>query len=335
MTGSTRARRSRPSIRDSKRVIRLTAILTAILLVCLQLCTAQENPNPQAPAIAAPASLLDDARVAVATSNFERARTQLETFLIGNPGSAEGHFLLAYSLLRLNNPKASLAEYNHAARLRAPSAEELRYVAEDYALLDDYADAERWMQQSLQMNAQDADTWYGLGRIQYTLQKVPQAVESFEKALTLAPRSVKIENNLALALEDMNREEDAIAAYRRALEWQRESSHPSEQPMVNLAIILIRKGNLEEAESLLAQAVAIAPGDARIRAQLGHIYLKQEHFDKAQIQFEHAIALAPDNASFHFLLGRVYRYEGMKEKADAEFALASKLNGGKTATADP
>ncbi len=318
-----------------KNAIGLTAVLLASVQPLLLPCFAQEKPDPQAAMVAGNERLLDDARTAIAASDFERAKAHAEAFLLEHFTSADGHFLLAYSLLRLNNPKASLEEYTRAARLRAPSANELRYVAEDYALLDDYADAERWMQQSLQRNAQDPDTWYGLGRIQYTLQKFPQAVESFQKALGLAPRSVKVENNLALAYEGLNREEDAIAAYRNALEWQKDADHPSEQPMLNLAIILVRNGSLEEAERLLEQAVVIAPRDPRVRDQLGHVYLQQEHFDKAQLEFEQAVALAPESASFHFLLGRVYRHEGMKEKADAEFARAAELKGGKPAPAGP
>ena len=308
-----------------------TALLLSCGLLCPLLCPAQEKAHPQAPVAAG----LDDARRAIATADYPRAKAEVEAFVSGNPASAEGHSLLAYTLLRLNNPRASLEEYTRAAQLRAPSADELRYVAEDYALLDDYADAERWMRGSLQLNDRDPDTWYGLGRIEYTLQKFPKAVESFQQALTLAPRSVKVEDNLALAYEGLNREDDAIAAYRSALEWQKTSAHPSEQPMLNLAIILIRKGNLEEADGLLEQAVKIAPNDPQIRQQLGHIYIQQKRFDKAQVEFERAVSLEPDNASFHFLLGRVYQHEGMKEKAGAEFERAALLKGGKSEPAGP
>ncbi len=316
--------------------IGLTALVLSCAHGCPLRCGAQKQPESPAPIVAeGPDRSLDIARGAIAASEYDRARKQLETYLRGNSNSAEAHSLLAYSLLRLNDPKLSLGEYTRAAQLRTPSAEELRYVAEDYALLDDYADAERWMQRSLQMNGQDPDTWYGLGRIQYTLQKFPSAIESFQKALALAPYSVKVENNLALAYEGLNRDEDAVAAYKMALQWQKNSDHPSEQPMLNLAIILIRKGSPDEAERLLQQAIAIAPKDPRIRAQLGHLYIQQEHFDKAQFEFEQAVALAPDNAAFHFLLGRVYRHEGMKEKAEIEFGRAAKLNGSTSTPAGP
>ena len=310
-------------VRNCSRTLALT-----VLLLCVPCCLIQSQA-------ALPDQLLNQARAEIAASDYSKARTQLELFVRENPSSPEARFLLAYALLRLNDPKTSLAEYTRASSLRPPTAEDLRYVAEDYALLNDYDDAERWMQRSIQMNAQNPDSWYALGRIQYTLQKLLLAVESFQKALTLAPRSVKVENNLALTYEGLNRDDDAVAAYRNALEWQKTSDHPSEQPMLNLATILTRRGNLEEADSLLQQAVAIAPKDPKIRDQLGHLYMQEEHLDKAQVEFEQAVSLAPDNAAFHFLLGRVYRQQGMKEKADIEFARAAQLNGAKSTPAGP
>lgn len=304
--------------------------------VCLSMCPGQEPPETAPPTLSASLdSRLEDARKSIAAGDFVRSQTQLKAYLEKNENSADAHFLLAYCLLRLNEPKASLTEYTRAAQLRTPSAEDFRYVAEDYAILNDYQEAERWMKRSVQMNQGDADSWYGLGRIQYTRQMFTSAVESFEKALTLAPNSSKVENNLALTYEGLNREDDAVAAYRRALEWQSGSDHPSEQPMLNLAIILIRRGNFDEAERLLGQAVAIAPNDSKIRDQLGRIYIQQEQFAKAQFEYEKAIAIAPDDASFHFLLGRVYRHQGMTDKANIEFTRAATLKGRKSAPPPP
>jgi tetratricopeptide (TPR) repeat protein len=313
--------------------------LAALLLstqVCRYTCSAQEQLQSLPPITSAGLdSRLNDARKSIAAADFARSRAQLTAYLKQNENSADAHFLLAYSLLRLNEPKASLAEYTRAAQLRRPSAEDLRYVAEDYALLDDYEEAERWMKRSVQMNPADADSWYGLGRIQYSRQTFPLALESFQKALTLAPNSVKVENNLALTYENLNREDDAVAAYRKALEWQKDAGHPSEQPMLNLAAILIRRCNLDEAEGLLTQAVAIAPKDSKIRDQLGRIYIQREQYDKAQLEYEQAVAIAPDDASFHFFLGRVYRHQGMMDKAEVEFARAATLKGRKSAETAP
>jgi Flp pilus assembly protein TadD len=180
---------------------------------------------------------------------------------------------------------------------------------------------------AVRMDPKNAEAWYGLGRIRYTQQCFQEAATCFERSLVLDPRSVKAKNNLGLSYEGLNRTDDAISAYRQAIEWQQGSAHPSEQPLLNLGIALLHQGKLPEAEQLLTQAAAIAPRDANIREQLGHLYLQTRELPKAQAQFEQAVALSPKNPALHFLLGRVYRAEGEDKKAKAEFARSEELSG--------
>jgi Flp pilus assembly protein TadD len=270
---------------------------------------------------------LQDAQRLIADGQFQKAAAALKGALETDQSSATAHELLAYSYLRLDDPRNSLIEYNSAAKIARPSAVDLQNVAKDYVLLGDNASAEHWMRRAVQMDERDPDGWYGLGRILFVLQRFQESADCFQRSLTLAPRSVKVENNLGLAYEGLNRGEDAIAAYRQAIAWQQNGPHPSEQPLLNLGIILVHAGKLEEAQGLLAQAVVLAPKDPRIREELGHLYLQLNQLPRAQEQLEAAIALDPKKPALHFLLGKVYHQQGREEKAKAEFALASSLSG--------
>ena len=275
---------------------------------------------------------LGNARQLISTGQFRQAESILRAYLLTDERSGPGRFLLAYTLFRLDKPKESLEEYTRAAQVQSPSAEDLKNVALNYVLLDDYVDADKWMSRSVQMNEKDPDAWYGLGRIRYTRQRFQDAVDSFQKTLALEPKSVKAENNLGLAYEGLNRTEDAIKAYRRALALEQASSQsvekpPSEQPMLNLAIILIHHDRSEEALPLLTRAVAIAPRDPKIREQLGHLYLQQGKLAEAQHEFEEAVAMSPESSALHFLLGQVYRRQGLDTKAQTEFTRSAALSG--------
>jgi Flp pilus assembly protein TadD len=181
------------------------------------------------------------------------------------------HYLLGYALLRENRPKDSLAEYTLAASLEQPSAEDLKNVGLNYVLLDDLPDAKKWLEQSLIRNDKDSDAWYAFGRIYYELGDFNKAIDCFKRVLVLAPKSVKAENNLGLAYEGLSRKTEALAAYRAAIDWQRDSAHPSEQPLMNLAIVMMHDGKFEEALPLLTHAVAIAPHDPKTHEQLGKL----------------------------------------------------------------
>lgn len=270
---------------------------------------------------------IETARRQIAAGEFRDAEAGLQAYLSIHENSADAHALLGYAEMRLNQPKESLHEFTQAAQLRTPTAQELRTVGDDYALLDDFIDADHWMSRSLSLDPQDPDTWYSLGRIRYSLQHFQDAVQCFEKTLELVPQSVKAANNLGLAYEGLNRIDDAVREYRRAIAWQAASAHPSEQPLLNLAIILIHQDKGTDALPLLTQAVAIAPADPHIHDQLGHLYLNRGALPEAQAQFEAAVSLAPQSGAYHFLLGQVYRRRGMSAEAKRQFELAAAADG--------
>jgi tetratricopeptide (TPR) repeat protein len=290
------------------------ALLGAVFLRAQQSSTSDEE-------------MLLQAKKALHQSQWKEADRLARAYLNNHEQSAEARYALATALFRENQPRESLVEFTHAAKLQTPSAVELRWVALDYVLLGDYGDADTWMTRSVTMDPNDGESWYGLGRIKYTENRFRESTESLDKALQLMPRSVKVEDNLGLAYEGLNRPEDAIAAYRQAIAWQAGSAKPSEQPLLNLGAILVDQGSTDEALPLLLQAESIAPGDSKIHAALGKLYRKSDDLEKARSQFEQAIALDPKSAGLHFQLGQVYRKQGATAKASAEFARASELAG--------
>lgn len=302
--------------------------IIAILVVCFATTfVAQADSKASAGAKPQTDSTAETARQLISKGRFKEAEAELRTAPASQTASAAWHFLLGYTLLREDRPTESLAEYTRGAQLRTPSAEDLKNVALDYVLLNDYVSADKWVSQALKWDDRNAESWYVLGRIRYSSGDLLSAVGCFQHALTFAPGSVKAENNLGLAYEGLNRVEDAIAAYRTAVSWQQNMPHPSEQPLLNLAIALAHEQRLDEALPLLVQAVAIAPTDPKIHQQLGQLYLRLGRLSDAQHELEKAVTLAPDTAPFHFLLGRIYQQRGLETQAKVEFARVSALNG--------
>lgn len=281
-------------------------------------CSAQGSKSNDQLALAR--SYLDQFR-------YADAEKALQSYVSSHPADADALYLLGYTLFRENKPAESLKQYTEAARLRAPKAENLKVVSLDYVLLNDYSDAEHWSKYVVSLDAKDAEAWYELGRIEYTLNHFQEAVNCFESSLKLDPASVKAENNLGLALQGLNRRDDALAAYRKALALQADSEHPSEQPMLNLATLLIDRNQLSEAQPLLEQASRIAPRDWKILAQLGRLNSETGNLNAAEIALEQALAIEPKRASLHFQLGQLYRKTGAAEKANHELSLAQQLLG--------
>jgi Flp pilus assembly protein TadD len=296
-------------------------------LACAALICAAQQIAPLTPTPPQQASALATAQQLVHDGKFAQADAMLRPLIAAEPKAAEPRYLLAYTLLREDRPAESLTEYTSAAALRAPTAEELRSVALDYVLLKSLPDADRWMSRALAMDANDAETWYAMGRLRYTQGRYSDALTCFEKTLALNPRSVKGENNLGLAYEALNRNDDAVRAYRIAIAWQKDDPAPSEQPLLNLAILLQHRNQLPEAQQLLEQAATIAPKDPRIHENLGQVYLHTDRAADAVKEFADAVGLAPQNPRYHYLLGQAYRRTGEEGQAKQEFARSAALNG--------
>jgi Flp pilus assembly protein TadD len=303
----------------------LVAGVAAIAFPVL-MCGAQQiapltpSASPQVSSLAAAQQLMHDGR-------FAQADAMLRPLIAADPKAPEPRYLLAYALLREDKPADSLKEYTSAAALRTPTAAELRSVALDYVLLKALPDADHWMSRSLAMDGNDAETWYAMGRLRYTQGRYGDAVTCFQKTLALNPRSVKGEDNLGLAYEGLNRNEDAVRAYRTAIAWQKDDPAPSEQPLLNLAILLQHRNQLQEAQQLLEQAAKIRPTEPRIHENLGQVYLHTDRVADAVREFTTAVRLAPENPRYHYLLGQACRRSGDDARAKQEFARSAALNG--------
>jgi len=270
---------------------------------------------------------LATAKRLIATGHFKEAEGTLHVLLARDSLSADARYLLAYALLRQDHAKEALEQYTQAAALRTPTAGELTDVGKAYVLLEDYEDAGKWMLRSVAMNPDDPEAWYSLGRLRFTEQRFSDALECFKRALALAPGSVKVENNLGLAYDGLNRTDEAMTAYRQAIAWQEAgpAKDASEQPLMNLGIALEQQGQLSEARALLTRAAAIAPDEPRVHEHLGQISMQQGKYPDAEKELETATRLDPQKSNLHYLLGQTYRHLGRQEDAKAEFDTAARL----------
>jgi Tfp pilus assembly protein PilF len=234
-------------------------------------------------------------------------------------------YLLGFVLHRENRPSESLETYTRAAAIVAPTGDDLKIVGLNYVLLDDYADAIKWLEKAVALDTTNKDAWYYLGRAYYTKARLAEARKAFLTVLDLEPREVRAENNLGLILETEGRPAEAMDAYRKAIAWQENNSHPSEQPYVNLGNLLMEQGQSEEAIASLEKAAALAPENAFCRMKLGVYYFKVNQLERAQRELEAATRLDPNSATAHYQLGRLYKEMRQTDRAQAEFARTAEL----------
>jgi|ERR1700722_14037873 len=268
-------------------------------------------------------ALLYRGKALINLRKFDEAATALQDYAKRHPQSEDAAYLLAYISFRQNQPRDSLQQFTDAAKLKPPTANDLKIVALDYVLLNDYNDAAHYLELSLQKDPDDVEAHYHLGRVRYQQNKFDLAIIAFQEVISREPNNEKAQDNLGLSLEAENKNEQAIAAFQKAIELDGASSLHSEQPYLNLGALFSKLNRLTEAIPLLQRACEIAPHDAKSHYELGKAYFNSNGFDLARAQVQEAVRLNSNDSSYHYLLGRVYQHLGEKHLADEQFRLTA------------
>lgn len=135
----------------------------------------------------------------------------------------------------------------------------------------------------------------------------PEPVLLLHAAVACDPALYKAYYLLGRAYAHQGKLEDAIAAYRKAVEL-----HPEATYYVSLGKAL------REPQSSIAEfkrALALDPSYAPAYLEMGRIYVQSEDFNKARLELEKAIELEPDYYEAYYLLGRLLHREGDDEES--------------------
>src|SRR5271163_2659647 len=190
-------------------------------------------------------ALLYKGKSLVNLHKYDAAATALQLYAAAHPQSDDAAYLLAYVSFRQDKPKESLQLFSAAARLKAPTANDLKIVALDYVLLGDYGDAAHYLELSLKADPDDVEARYHLGRVRYQQNQFDLAIAAFEEVLKREPDNLKAQDNLGLSLEAENKTDAAIAAYKRAIELDKNAASHSQQPYLNLGSLLAKSNRVD------------------------------------------------------------------------------------------
>lgn len=172
------------------------------------------------------------------------------------------------------------------------------------------------MQRSIELNPQQPDSFYYLGRLHFSKNRPLEALTAFQKALELDPSSVRTMNNLGQTYEALGKFSEAEKAYRDAISWNDKSTRKSEWPSYNLGALYLSQGQVEQALPYLSQALAYKPDFVEAKVKLGVGLAKTGKPSEARKILEDAVRLAPDNPEAHYRLGLLLMKDGMTKEAE-------------------
>ena len=284
-------------MRGELRITRRSVAFRECPYICLCLvvvvgCLTEKGISQKVSSEAKPDSL-QVARSSLDAGRPVEAEKFLRDYLVYHPASADAHFLLGYTLFRQQRAKDSLASFTEGAKFKRPDAANLKIVADDYVLLGDFADADKWLSAVTYETPGDAEAWYLLGRTKYNENRFNEAISSFERVLKLQPNDIRAQNNLGLSYQGLGQPEKARAAYETAIAWQKDSVLKDAQPYLNLGNLLMEQDEAKQAQIFLERAAVLAPKNPKVHEELGRSYEELGLWNRAQHELEQAIGLAP------------------------------------------
>jgi len=170
-----------------------------------------------------------------------------------------------------------------------------------------------------------ASTYIEKGWSLISLGDYAGAIQSLEKALTLAPGEVQAQSLLGWAQMLHEDYDDALGTFSRVL--MKEPANALAR--INVGYICLKKRIFGEAIEHLSKAIRLDNDrKATLYAHyyLGLVYLEREMFEDAQSFFRKTLKLGPNLIEAYFELGRALWFAGQRDEAMQTWSEGHKAN---------
>ncbi|CAN5520564.1 serine/threonine-protein kinase [soil metagenome] len=171
-------------------------------------------------------------------------------------------------------------------------------------------DAVEELRRVLELQPRNDNAHRLMAEIQIARSDWDAAVAEAKQAVTLRPSYWRNHSVLGLANFRAGRYEDAAAAYQRVVELQPDSSRGYQ----TLGTALQAAGQNDAALVQYEKALDINPS-ARTYSNVGTLYFWRGDYQKAAERYEQAVALAPNDSELHANLGDAYARLGQSSRA--------------------
>ena len=179
-----------------------------------------------------------------------------------------------------------------------------------------YPAAVKAYERGLAVEPENVELLNSLGFALFQQGKSKEAVVALEKAIAIDPKHAKAHNNLALAAIDSGEIEVAEAHYRESL-----AIKPQPAIYNDLGFVLERQGLTDEAVEAYRKALELDPKSATAHYNLGSSLARQGKYAEAESHLRIALKLSP-NAQTHTGLGIVLSELGRADEAVANLEAA-------------
>ena len=174
---------------------------------------------------------------------------------------------------------------------------------------------------ALSLNPNYAEGYNNMAIVLQKQGKLEEAIVSFKKAFSIKPDYAEAYCNMGTTLQKQGKLDEAIEAYNNAL-----SHNPNyAQAYYNMGIALQKQGKLDEAIEGYKKAFSIKPNYALAYYNMAIALQKQGKLDEAIEAYNNALSHNPNYAQAYYNMGSSFKAQGKLDKAIVSFKKAISL----------
>jgi tetratricopeptide (TPR) repeat protein len=252
-----------------------------------------------------------------ALRNYETGLRKTDSALTQSPNNVDLLFLAAYLHYRRNETKQSMLLTSKAYGIAPKDWRIHEMFALNYISFHMLEPARLSLLQAISLNSRNAELYYQLARLYFTLGSYVESIRISKQGLELAPDYPEMYHNLALSYEGSGNGELAVTNFRKAIELNRHLGRRDEWPLIDFAAYQRMGGQPEESLSLLREALAINPASPRANYEMGELLRDMRQYKEAATYLGKAIDLDPCNAKAIYGLALVSRTLGETDRSKA------------------
>jgi tetratricopeptide (TPR) repeat protein len=243
-------------------------------------------------------------RLTQASELLEQAELYSKKAFDSNDKLSSVHVILGRILISQGKTALAQSELDKAKELDPKSAEASLALGDLYGVLGRPRDAEDAYQQGIELDPDSWDGYYRSGNFLISQHRYEDALAKYREVLAIVPDHAYARTNMAVALKELHRPQEAEAELKKALEYNKVYSAYG-----NLANIYYEQKRFAEAAEAGAQALALNQSNFMVWNNQGIYYEWLGQGNKAEEAYNHALALLeqqvkvnPNDATVHAYL---------------------------------
>lgn len=263
------------------------------------------------------ADQLAAARAQQDDGQFEDSIEPLRQVLALEPENAEGNFLLGYALVRTGRVGPAVWPLRKAAQSSEYGDKASQMLV--FALLNsgNFDEARIAADAVLASKPGDAGTLRLRAQANLDGRHFDEMLKDAEKILEGDPNDVQARQLRAVALTELERWDDAEAAFQQLRDDAAKSDDAvlASRACIALAKVREKRGDQAAATKAFADCADAYPADGMVLGEVAQYYVRQQRPEQAEALWRAAVERAPDSLPFRIGLGNQLAADGNLEEA--------------------